>query len=400
MLVAADFPSQSMNPDPHHPETSHGSHCAQPSAESPRHRPDPTICSENTAGEGTTVGRYLEALFLAGALLVPMVAAQLGRWTFVGDLAITFVAIILEALPLLLAGTLIGGLVEVFVSGDKLRRMLEGRRTLSVFAAAGFGVVFPVCECGIVPVAARFMRKGVPFSAGIAFLLAVPIVNPVVAASTAIAYRFDWSFVIARLVCGYAIAVAAAFLVDLTCRRAGITPLKTQHGDYSCCAAHEHGHASSCGTHEHDHGPAESIRSRLAIGIAHGCEDFFQIGRYFIIGAFLAAVLRTVVDMETFTGFMQVPWIAIVIMMISAVLLNLCSEADAFIAAAFRGLMPAAAQIAFMVYGPMVDLKLLLMYSVVFTKQAVVYLVMTVTALVFVAMMLLHYGAGGVFGAY
>ena len=97
-------------------------------------------------------------------------------------LGIIFVSIVLEAFPFMLLGTLIGGFIEVFVSQETITRFLPERRWWSVFIAAGLGVIFPVCECAIVPVIRRLLKKGVPLSAAIAFLLGGPIVNPLVAA--------------------------------------------------------------------------------------------------------------------------------------------------------------------------------------------------------------------------
>ncbi len=114
----------------------------------------------------------------------------------------------------MLLGTLIGGLIEVFIPQETITRFLPERRWWAVFIAAALGVIFPVCECAIVPVIRRLIKKGVPLSAAIAFLLGGPIVNPLVAASTAVAYFADWSIVIHRMVLGYFIAVAVGLLMN------------------------------------------------------------------------------------------------------------------------------------------------------------------------------------------
>ncbi len=324
------------------------------------------------------LGLIFEILFLIIAALLPTAAGILGKGYLAGDLAISFVSIVIEALPFLLFGTLVGGLVETFVSEDSVRKVLEGRSTSSIFIAASLGFIFPVCECAIVPVTKRLMGKGVPLPAAVAFLLAVPIFNPLVAASTAIAYRFDWFFVITRLACGYLLAVSVGLLVKyFRVSKQGLLDTPLDEGCHTCHHSHDHKHADV------------GFRAKLISTIYHGCEDFFLVAKYLIIGAYLAAVARTFISMDTFAQLSANPWLAILVMMILAVLLNLCSEADAFIAAAFRGVVPQVAQMAFLVIGPMLDLKLILMYSTMFRWRLIFFIGTTVFSLTFILMLLM-----------
>jgi uncharacterized membrane protein YraQ (UPF0718 family) len=103
-------------------------------------------------------------------------------------------------------------------------------------------------------------------------------------------------------------------------------------------------------------------------------DDFLAVGHYLVIGAFIAALAQTYIDRSSFLSLTAAPVSSVVLMMALAILLNLCSEADAFIAASFQGLMPIAAQMAFLLTGPMFDLKLLLMYQSVFKRRAIVVL--------------------------
>jgi uncharacterized protein len=127
--------------------------------------------------------------------LVALGAGIVTRDAQVRDLAINFVSIILEAVPFMMIGALIGGIIEAFVPPEFVQGILSGRTRTAVFVAAGLGVIFPICECAIVPIVRRLINKGVPLPAGIAFLLGAPIVNPVVAASTLLAYQGNWGMV-------------------------------------------------------------------------------------------------------------------------------------------------------------------------------------------------------------
>ncbi len=137
---------------------------------------------------------FIETAFLVSALTL----LYFKNLTVLGgvehDLSISFVAIMAEAMPFMLIGSLVGGLIEAFVSRDLVSRALTGRKHTAIFIAAGLGLIFPICDCAIVPVVRRLLRKGVPLSAGIAFLLAGPIVNPIVAGSTWVAYGFHRGF--------------------------------------------------------------------------------------------------------------------------------------------------------------------------------------------------------------
>jgi uncharacterized membrane protein YraQ (UPF0718 family) len=290
-------------------------------------------------------------------------------------LGIIFVSIVLEALPFMLLGTLIGGVIEVFIPSEKITRWLPERRWWTVFIGAGIGLVFPVCECAIVPVVRRLLQKGVPLGSAIAFLLGGPIVNPLVAASTAVAYFADWSVVIRRMVFGYLVAVAVGLLTNLIFKKA-----KAVRSDVFSDSRHLPDAMIS------DQATPVDLGEKISLAIGHAAEDFFDIGRFLIAGAFIAAVLQTLIPRQLFAAVLDTPVLSILIMMIMAVGLNLCSEADAFVAASFRSSpVPLSAQLAFMILGPMLDIKLIIMYLKVFRAGAIITLAALTFATVFIA---------------
>jgi uncharacterized protein len=309
----------------------------------------------------------LEALFLVYAMAILI---HLGKGPYVRTLAITFVGIVLEALPFMLTGALVGGVIEVFVSEKRIASILPPGKFRTVFLAAAMGMAFPVCECAIVPVIRRLIGKGAPLSAAVAFLLGGPIVNPIVFFSTAVAYRMDLQIGAIRLVTGYVIAVGIGFAMGALFSN---TPALLQN-----CLQQGHNGCACCG---HDHTGNGGKGARLLEALTHAAEDFFHIGHFLVIGAFIAASIQTSVDRSAFLLFAEFPSLSILMMMALAVVLNLCSEADAFVAASFQFTMPFSAQMAFMVLGPMLDLKLLFMYLGLFRKRAIVALSgMTVVA--------------------
>lgn len=362
--------------------------------------------------------------------------------TPIRTLSLIFASIMLEAMPFMLFGALVGGLIEAFVSRERMTSLLPRRGWVTVLLAAAMGVLFPVCECAVVPVVRRLAKKGFPATAAIAYLLGGPILNPIVAASTALAYKFDWQVVGLRMLLGYGIAVTVALLMGRIFGKQPILAERVQetphdhsphdhcHHDHKpeaeapesqCGCGHHHDHEkappshdhsshdhchhdhepeaeaaeSQCGCgHHHDH-ETESIRARLAAAFRHGADDFVAVGHFLVIGAFIAALAQTFIDRNVFLAVAEKPVLPSMMMILLAVLLNLCSEADAFIAASFRGLMPLPAQIAFMLTGPMLDLKLLLMYQGVFRRRAIVALAGLILLAVSVVAIGLEFLLGG-----
>ncbi|MGA1868344.1 MAG: permease [bacterium] len=298
-------------------------------------------------------------------------------------LAITFVSIVLEAFPFMLLGAMIGGFIEVFVPRERIASMLPEKRWITTFLAAGLGVIFPVCECAVVPVVRRLLRKGIPLGAAVAYLLGGPIVNPLVAASTTVAYSYAWQITVIRLLCGYFVAVSVGILMDLFfSRKQAVLPEVNQ--DHGHCEGHDHTILI------HINGVPYTLCSRIALAIRHAADDFFDIGRFFVIGAFIAGVLQAFVARSTFASMSAIPVVSIILMMGLAIALNLCSEADAFVAASFRRTpVPLSAQMAFMVLGPMLDVKLLLMYVRVFHKRTIAALSGMTFVIVFISMIII-----------
>lgn len=338
----------------------------------------PAVCTHAPGdGRGVVIFQGV-ALLLAVGLL-----AAYGRSATVHTLSLVFVSIVLEALPFLLLGTLLSGLLEVFVPREKLAALLPARAAYTVLLAGLLGLVFPVCECAVVPVVRRLVRKGVPFSAAIAYLLAGPIVNPIVAGSTAVAYGFNWTVVLLRLTAGYGIAVAVGTIMGawFTAERALLARPDAGEGCGDHCAAGA--------------GGGRTLPQRLRLALTTAIDEFLDVGRFLVLGALLAGLLQSQVDRRMLLLLMTTPALSIGMMMALAVGLNLCSEADAFVAASFRGMVPLTAQLALMVLGPMLDIKLLFMYLGLFRRRAIVTLAGLTLLFVFGTMLTMQLVGGG-----
>jgi uncharacterized membrane protein YraQ (UPF0718 family) len=270
------------------------------------------------------------------------------------------IAILLEAFPFVLLGAIVSGLIEVLVPAEKLARFVPKRLAARRAVAPLLGIIFPVCECGVVPVVRRLLKKGLPLEMAVVYLLAGPILNPIVLASTIMAFWRTqpwWAMPLGRATLG----VAVALLVGLV--------LALSFGKRSA-------RASEAAPEEHRGGG-----SALAHILHHAANDFLLLGGFLILGSMIAAAAQAFVSYETLRSVGQTPFASSAGMMALAFVLNLCSEADAFVAASFVQ-FTFASKLAFLVFGPMLDIKLVAMYLAALPRRVLVTVLLVVPVLV------------------
>jgi uncharacterized membrane protein YraQ (UPF0718 family) len=305
------------------------------------------------------------ALIAAGVVLLGAVAVRLAdpqRVEWVRTYLVIFGSLLVQALPFVMLGALAAALVEVFVPVGSLERLGRLPRPLQLPAAALAGLAFPICECGSVPVARRLAQRGLMPSAAVTFMLAAPVINPVVIASTFVAYRgrsTTLTMVGGRFLLGMLVAIAVGWLVGGRTTGELLKPNPEE--------AHEHL------TH------LARPEARWRRFFVHLGNDFLFMGRYLILGATIAAAIQTFLPASVLTSVADVPVVSILVMMGLAAALSLCSESDAFVAASFVQFGPSA-QLAFLVSGPMVDAKLVPLYAATFRRGFVRALVVGVFA--------------------
>jgi len=292
-----------------------------------------------------------------------------------------FVSIVLEAFPFILLGVLVSSIIHVFVPESWIRRIVPKHPVLGVGVASVLGFVFPVCECGMVPVVRRLVRKGFPVYAGIVFLLAGPIVNPIVYTSTFLAFRSDPSIAHQRI----GLALVVACLIGLAAYRwMRRSPLRSE-------AHAEEGRSSAPRSpHDHSHGhPRNDPGGKLIETFDHAAGEFFDMGKYLILGAFLTALAQTLVPRDLMAQLAGTEGAAAAFMMGFAYVLSICSTSDAFVASSFAGTFPKESILAFLVFGPMMDVKSTIMMLSIFRARFVLQLTLAVAFAVWMGSMLL-----------
>jgi uncharacterized membrane protein YraQ (UPF0718 family) len=294
----------------------------------------------------------LGGLLLATALLVAATRITgLGGSAGVETFVLIFTSIEVEALPFILLGALVSAGIEVYVPDRAFVRLARLPLPLQVPGAALGGLAFPVCECGSVPVARRLIARGMHPAAGLAFMLASPIINPVVLASTFIAYRgrgLGIEMVLGRATLGLVLALIAGWALGAEGAKDLLKPRENDEAP------------------AHDHSGMSNARAF----VEHLASDFFFMGRFVVVGAALAAALQTLIPQSIVSSVATTPLIGSIALMGIAFVLSLCSEADAFVAVSFVQ-FPLGSQLAFLVFGPVVDAKLAFLYGATFRNRFV-----------------------------
>jgi hypothetical protein len=282
------------------------------------------------------------AVVVAAAVARPLLAGLLDH-AAVANWATIFVAITVQAMPFLALGVAVSAAVAAYVPPGALPRLLPRRPALAVPTAAAAGIALPGCECGSVPIAGRLVDQGVTAPAALAFLLAAPAINPVVLVATAVAFPHQPEVVLARFLASLAAAIAVGLLWAR--RRPG------GRGDVE-----RRGPA-----------PAEG-GSRATVLLATAQHDLLHAGGFLIVGAATAATLQTVVPRAALDAVAGAGPLSVVALAVLAVVMAICSEADAFIAASLTQ-FSLTGRLAFMVVGPMVDVKLIALQAGTFGRR-------------------------------
>jgi uncharacterized protein len=295
------------------------------------------------------------AITLAGVLLAVVAFGGLAVFDEVpaaGTFVLIFTSLVVEALPFVLMGALVSSIIEVYVPPRVLARAGDLPLPLQMPAAALGGFAFPVCECGSVPVARRLIAKGMHPAAGLTFMLASPILNPIVLASTWVAYSgrgVAAEMVIGRAVLGLVLALTAGWAIGGERVSELLRPRPEEAVDPGSGAREE---------------------GRFSAFTTHLAADFFYMGRFVVLGGAIAAALQTAIPQSLVSGVASTPIVGALALMTLAFVLSLCSEADAFVAVSFVQ-FPLGSQLAFLVFGPVIDSKLALLYGATFRRRFV-----------------------------
>lgn len=281
------------------------------------------------------------------------------------DVALSFFAIVLEGAPFLLLGAIISGLVDVFLPAGTIKNWLPKSKTHGIFAAIGTGLIFPLCECGAMPIVQRLIRKGVPPAVATTYMFAAPALNPLAMFSTFLAFRNQdpWLMVVLRFGFSFFVLLFLGFwLVRLR-------PDQMLRADTFLGPARVKPEMTP------NPGLVLNPRPGLSLGglqqfTGAVIRDFTGVLLFLVIGAAAAALFSTGFNRNLLAPIGQSLILGPLAGIVLAQLLCLCSTTDAFIIAAFTP-FSVPAKIAFLVAGPLIDLKLYWLYRSAFQARFV-----------------------------
>ncbi len=286
---------------------------------------------------------------------------------------------------------MVSALVHVFVTEDRLLRFVPKNPILSLVPALSLGMLMPVCECGNVAVARRFLAKGVPVSSCIAFLLASPILNPVALFATAVAFRYYPSMVWLRGGLAFLIAGSVGLLIGQTGKGEQLLAARL-----AADRAHQHHHHHDHADHHHDHRP-HGRASKWTTPLMKSGQVANQAGTEFLgmmqvllVGASVAAATQVLIPRSAITNLGTGIVFAIIAMMSLAFVLSICSTVDAFFALSYSNLFPMPALLAFLILGPMLSMKSVALMLTTLRPRVVFGMVAVTVELIFLAALLLN----------
>ncbi|WP_085829307.1 permease [Clostridium massiliodielmoense] len=323
----------------------------------------------NTVNSKTTAKEYKickSILILVLCIMIFQITTLMidSKVIFFQNFCTIFTSILLEGVPFILIGSFISSLIQVFVSEEVITRIIPKNRFLGLILASLVGLIFPVCECAIVPITKKLVKKGVPLGIAFTFMLSVPIVNPIVIMSTYYAFYNKISIFIIRCVGGVLASILIGYIISLSeCNKNGEICVDKPYEDSNC----------GCGCNSEYN--MYTYNSKIKLVLNHTISELFSITKYLAIGAFLSTIFQLTVSKQSIAFIGKNPLVSVIAMMILAFVLSVCSEADAFIARTFLNEFTMGSISAFLILGPMIDIKNAIMLFGNFKKTVVMKLI-------------------------
>src|SRR5215207_2264969 len=300
------------------------------------------------------------------------------------DFTTLALSIVVEALPFVILGALVSVIVRLFAPTQRILRLLPKRPLLRRLSISLFGTFMPVCECGNVPVARGLVIRGLSVAESTTFLLAAPIINPVTLLATFQAFRLDPSLVWIRLAGALLIANLVGGLIALYKDQMELVSKGFYNTLCEAGAADEHHHHDHHEHHDHDHHDASNRwRDRWQEGIAIFRDEVSLMLKVRCLGALIAGATQVFVPRDVLTSLGGDPFLSILAMIALAFIVSICANVDAFFALAYSNTFTTGSIVAFLVFGPMIDIKMLTMMRTTYKVRllAIITLVVTLSSI-------------------
>lgn len=282
------------------------------------------------------------------------------------NISVIFMSIFFESLPFLLLGSLISAIIETFVSNETITKIIPKDKFLGSIVGVLLGFFLPACDCAVIPVSKRLLKKKVPINVAISFMLASPIINPVVLLSTYYAfYKTNPKIFWYRLLFGILVSLTIGTIMGILYNKKEVI---ANSSDETCECEHSH--------HEKE--------NKFTSIIKHTALDFFDVVKYLMFGALIASIVQVVIPRSVITAFNNNNILSIITLMIFAYLISLCSTSDSFVGKSLLSTFTESSIVAYLLLGPMIDIKNTIVLLGNYKKKFVVTLISLIFITIFI----------------
>lgn len=290
------------------------------------------------------------------------------------NIAIVFISIFFEALPFLLLGALISSIIERYVSNETMAKIIPKNPILGSIVGIIMGFFLPACDCAVIPVAKRLIKKKVPINVAISFMLSSPIINPVVLLSTYYAfYNTNPEIFWERLFLGILIALIIGIIMGIIFNKKDVV---INDSDKQCPCEHDHQEET------------KTLKNDILFIIKHTSYDLFDVVKYLMLGALIASLTQVLLPRSAMTMFNENLTLSIIVMMAFAYLISLCSTSDSFVGKSLLSTFQEGSILAYLLLGPMIDIKNTIILLGNFKKKFTLTLIPLIFVIVFIASVL------------
>ena len=319
------------------------------------------------------------------------------------NISIIFISIFFESLPFLLLGSIISSIIETYVSNEQIAKMIPKNKILGSIVGVFLGFFIPACDCAVIPVSKRLLKKKVPINVAISFMLASPIINPVVLLSTYNAfYRTNPEIFWYRLLLGIIIALVIGIIMGLIFgNREVITNNTDDEEECECCSCHHHHHEDCLEEvdemfndlkgevkREHHHDHKHSFKNDLLSICKHTAYDLFEVAKFLMFGALIASLFQVLLPRNILILFKNNNILSIIVLMVFAYLVSLCSTSDSFVGKSLLLIFSESSILAYLLLGPMIDIKNTIVLLGNYKKGFVIALITLIFVVIFIASMM------------
>jgi len=312
------------------------------------------------------------------------------------NISIIFTSIFFESLPFLLLGAFISSIIENYISNETIAKIIPKNKILGSFVGVFLGFFLPACDCAVIPVSKRLLKKKVPINVAISFMLASPIINPVVLLSTYKAfYRTNPEIFWYRLLFGILIALLIGIITGIIFGKKKIIKNNLEENNHECCHCHNHSVKKEIDDEfkdlaedfdesdfeECDH---KGLKEKVISICMHTAYDLFEVVKFLIIGALIASLVQVLLPRNILMIFNNNQILSIITLMLFAYLISLCSTSDSFIGKSLLSTFNESAVIAYLLLGPMIDIKNTIVLLGNYKKEFVWTLIFLIFVIIFI----------------